>query len=484
MSTASKRILGHDIAPGPCAWPLFDVAHTRALEAAHPASSGSTPLMQRAGLAVARLALALAPHARVIWLACGPGNNGGDGLLAAAHLQRWGKQVVASLVHDPLQRFAEAGAAWQQAQTAGVRFSTQAPAHFDLCIDALFGIGALRALQAPYAEWVQTMNQSAAPTLAVDLPSGLDADTGAAAALHVRARHTLCLLTLKPGLFTGLGRDACGDIWFDDLDVTPTDAPQAWLMGSPPARARPHASHKGSFGDVAVVGGASGMAGAALLAARSALHGGAGRVYVCPLDPSAMPLDSAQPELMFRPLAALDWQTETLVVGCGGGQAMADVLPEILLHAKRLVLDADALNAIAQNRLLQNLLAQRAAGSTVITPHPLEAARLLGSSAAQVQAQRLAAAHTLAARFSALVVLKGSGTVLAQTGEPTRINPSGNARLATAGTGDVLAGLIAAYWAAGQSAWEAASAAVFQHGMAADQHPGTVLTASRLCQWT
>jgi hydroxyethylthiazole kinase-like uncharacterized protein yjeF len=464
-------------------WPLRDAEHTRALEGSHPAGTGNATLMEIAGLALARLTLALVPHARAIWVACGPGNNGGDGLEAAAHLQQGGKQVVVSLVHDPEKFPTDAHAAWLKARAAGVTFSDHPPEAFDACLDALFGIGALRPLQGAYADWVACMNAACAPTLAVDLPTGLNADTGAAAQVHVVAQHTLSLLTLKPGLFTGSGRDACGDIWFNDLGVHDSGAPQALLAGPVAPTRRLHASHKGTFGDVCIVGGAPGMTGAALLAARSALHGGAGRVFVCPLGAPELALDPQCPELMFRSFDDLDWSAMTLVAGCGGGEAIAESLPLILGHARQLVLDADALNHIAHSPVLQQQLAQRPAGHTVITPHPLEAARLLATTAAVVQADRLGAARSLAQRFQCVVVLKGSGTVIASPGDIPRINPTGNAKLATAGTGDVLAGLVGAHLAGGQPALQAACEAVYRHGQAADQWQGTVLGASQLCLW-
>lgn len=483
MSTNSEWVAGACAAGDARNWPLHAVAGTRLLEAAHQAMPGKPSLMQSAGLALAQLTLALAPHARVVWIACGPGNNGGDGLQAAAHLQQWGKQVMVSYVHDPLKSPADAQAAWHAAQAAGVGFTDRIPAQYDVCVDALFGIGAQRPLQGTYADWVRAMNASAAPTIAVDIPSGLDADTGAAQTLHVTATHTLSLLTLKPGLFTGSGRDACGDIWFNSLGVATNETPQAWLQTGVLRTPRLHASHKGSFGDVCIVGGAAGMAGAALLAARSALHGGAGRVFVCPLDPAAAMLDAVQPELMFRSIGALDWAAMTLVAGCGGGHSIAEHLPGILATASRLVLDADALNHIAQNAALQAQLAQRSSGTTVITPHPLEAARLLHRTSADVQSDRLGAAQELAQRFQCVVVLKGSGTVITQPARIAHINPTGNARLASAGTGDVLAGLIGAKLAAGMAAFDAASQAVHQHGLAADHWQTTVLNASVLCQW-
>ena len=478
MSTNSERELpggGHR------AWPLHSAAQSRSLES-HPGPQDHS-LMQAAGLASARLALALAPHARRIWIACGHGNNGGDGLEAARHLQQWGKQVHVSLLQTPNPTHTDTFAAWQAAVQAGVPIHDQPPADWDLCLDALFGLGATLAPQGAYADWIARMNAAAAPTLALDLPSGLDADTGGCTTPHVQAQATLSLLTLKPGLFTAVGRDACGDIWFANLGVTDTPPPQATLSGAPAAVLRPHASHKGSFGDVCVIGGAAGMAGAALLAARSALHAGAGRVFACLLDPEAPSMDPAQPELMLRRLDGLALDGMGLVVGCGGGLAIGAALPALLTHPGAVVLDADALNRIAEQPALQGLLQQRAGRPTVLTPHPLEAARLLECSPAQVQSERLGAAQSLAARYHCTVVLKGSGTVIAAPGQTPCINPTGNARLATAGSGDVLAGLIGALLAGGPPAFDAARDAVYRHGLAAERWPGNVLTAAALCQW-
>jgi ADP-dependent NAD(P)H-hydrate dehydratase / NAD(P)H-hydrate epimerase len=482
MSTNSEPVLGRCGTVSGHAWALQDVAHTRALETALADRGSGLSQMQLAGLALARLTLALAPHAKCIWIACGPGNNGGDGLQAAAHLQQWGKQVVASLVHAPDSASADARAAWQAARDAGVTFSASVPTAFDACVDALFGIGPQRPLQGAYADWVACMNAAAAPTIAVDIPSGLDADTGAVADLHVVADHTLSLLTLKPGLFTGSGRDACGDIWFNDLGASSSAVPQSVLLGARARPARLHASHKGVYGDVCIVGGAPGMAGATLLAGRAALQGGAGRVFACPLGASELALDAQHPELMLRSFDDLDWSGMALVAGCGGGQAIAEYLPLILGHAKQLVLDADALNRIAESPLLQQQLAQRPTGHTVLTPHPLEAARLLATSTSSIQADRLRAAQVLAERFQCVVVLKGSGTVIASATDIPRINPTGNARLASAGTGDVLAGLLGARLANGWPALDAACDAVYRHGQAADHWPGPVLPASALCQ--
>lgn len=483
--------------------PLFDVAATRLIEAREAAARPPHALMQSAGLAVARLAMALAPHARCIWVAAGPGNNGGDGLEAAMHLVQWGKPVLVSLIGNAAALPADAAQALQRAQAAGVIVGGPNPpdlAPHDLAIDALLGIGGTRAPQGALAESVRQLNALACPVLAVDLPSGLNADTGQPlGAACVNAAHTLALLTLKPGLFTASGRDHAGQVWFDDLGIdiglgagsaAAADLPRAWLSASllPVwASGRRHAQHKGSFGDVAIVGGSSGMAGAGLLAARAALAAGAGRVFVELLG-SPFAVDLLQPELMLRsgwsagPPASIN--ASTVVCGCGGGDAVRAPLPRLLGAAGRLVLDADALNAIAADTALQALLRRRAARQlpTVLTPHPLEAARLLGTDTAKVQADRLSAAQTLADRFACCVVLKGSGSVIAAPGETPRINATGNAALATAGTGDVLAGWLGGLWAqaASDSGFDTALRAVRSHGAAAEPPPPGPLCASAL----
>ncbi len=466
--------------------PLYSAAATRTLEATLAATLPPHTLMQRAGLATARLALAIAPHARYYWIACGPGNNGGDGLEAAMHLQQWGKTPLVSWLGTPATAPADARASHARAVAAGVRFVDAPPADCDICIDALLGTGASRPPEGQLADWIAHINTLSVPVLAVDLPSGLNTDTGATLGPCVHASHTLSLLTLKPGLYTAQGRDQTGEVWFESLGADEVaTTPQASLGGAPAALLRRHATHKGSYGDVAVIGGARGMSGASLLAASAALHHGAGRVYVGLLDEGGMTVDPTHPELMFRDTAALDPAQLTVVAGCGGGQAMAAQLPRLLSTAPRLVLDADAINSIANDSQLAVLLRTRSARQrqTVLTPHPLEAARLLACTTAAVQADRLAAAQQLARQFGCVIVLKGSGTVVAAPDRPPVINPTGNARLATAGTGDVLAGLIGARLAQGENAFEAACAAVWLHGQAADTWPqDRALTAGALAQ--
>ena len=491
--------------------PLFNTAATRRIEQAAAAALPPHTLMQRAGWAVARLALALAPHARTVWIACGPGNNGGDGLEAAIQLQAKGCQVVVTWLGNPDRAPTDALAAWQRARNAGVHWADAPPTHLttaDLCIDALLGIGLSSRATTPIRvpderllACLQALRHGPAPVLAIDLPSGLDADTGqfasgfAPAADHhaLPVHHTLSLLTLKPGLFTASGRDAVGEVWWDDLGVDAGHTPPTtWLSGPALPAPRAHASHKGSYGDVAVVGGEGlaerglGMSGASLLAASAALHGGAGRVLVALLDDGDLQVDVQQPELMLRRFDALDLEKLTVVCGCGGGQAVGRVLAEVITRAAQLVLDADALNAIALDAALHALVVARGQHGqpTVLTPHPLEAARLLGLSTTEVQSDRLGAAQQLAAQFNAVAVLKGSGTVVAAPDRVPAINPTGNASLATAGTGDVLAGLIGARLAAGAGALRAASEAVYQHGQVADAWPASqALTASALARY-
>jgi len=479
--------------------PLFDVACTRRIEAAALAGLPPHTLMQRAGAAVARLALALAPHAQCIRIVVGPGNNGGDGLHAAIHLQHAGKRVEVLLAAEPAA--ADAIDALQRARAAGVAIDPARPTTLhsqDLAIDALLGIGARPVLDGPLLAAIESLAGLACPVLAVDLPSGLDADTGHMPGACVRADHVLSLLTLKPGLFTAHGRDRAAMVWLDTLGIdTSGESPQAWLGGAQAAAApkRRHAQHKGSFGDVAVVGGAPGMTGAALLAARAAHAAGAGRVFAELLDAQAVTVDVLRPELMLR----REWtaRTEpdtfkqaTVICGCGGGDAVRAALPRLLAHCARLVLDADALNVVASDEMLRQQVRLRAARglATVITPHPLEAARLLGRGSVEVQSDRLSAAQALAAALDCVVVLKGSGTVLAAPGRTTRINVSGNASLATAGTGDVLAGWIGGHWAQRaepdpiERAWQTAIHAVWLHGFAADEAALPVLRAGDLIE--
>ncbi|MEN9538641.1 MAG: hypothetical protein RLZZ126_876 [Pseudomonadota bacterium] len=447
-------------------WPLHDVAATRAREfqlAPH------IPLMQRAGLSVAQLAMAIAPHAQSLWIACGPGNNGGDGLEAASHLQAWGKTVRVTWLGREETCPPEARSALHRARESGVMFQAALPDsdEFDVAIDALFGLGTHEHRSAPgaldlaraCAEHLNAARARGLPVLAVDLPSGLNGDTGQTFSYCVHASHTLSLLTIKPGLFTLQGRDHTGDVWFDDLRrsgdrICLPDlgvSPSAWLTAKPKPLQRVHHSHKGSYGEINIIGGADGMVGAVLLAARAAAwvepsRPGAGKVFVGLLAGQPLAVDMLHPELMFRHAEDLEVSRGCTVMGCGAGASARalNLLIRALEESPCLVLDADALNMLAQHPELQSKLRVRANRGllTVLTPHPLEAARLLKADTSAVQAARLASAQSLADQFASVVALKGSGTVVAAPRQVPYVNSSGNAQLATAGSGDVLAGLL------------------------------------------
>ena len=468
---------------------LYTVAELRAIEQAAAARLPPGALMQRAGQAGANAALDLLPfatgRARVLVLA-GPGNNGGDALETAAHLAYAGAQVHILHYEGSAAPSAERAHALQRAQGSAARFdATDLPAiaggEWNLVIDGLFGIGLARPLHGEFAALVATVNGLGCAILALDVPSGLDADTGAVvgpdgAAVH--ATHTVTFIADKPGLHTCDGRDHAGAVQLARLDIDAALMPPARLrindtaLFAHHAQRRRHNTHKGSHGDVAVIGGARGMAGAPLLAARMALMSGAGRVYACFVD-DAPSHDAHYPELMCRPAADADVGRAALVAGPGLGNARSAhaLLATAIGGDSALLLDADALNLLAADAALQTALAarsQRLGAPALLTPHPLEAARLLDVPVGRVQADRVAAARQLAARLGAVVVLKGSGTVIAAPDGQAAINPTGNPALATAGTGDVLSGLCGSLLAQGWPAWEAALAGVWLHGMAAD----------------
>jgi hydroxyethylthiazole kinase-like uncharacterized protein yjeF len=461
---------------------LYSCAQIRAIEHAAQGRLAPGTLMERAGSAAAHFALELlgGGAAGAALVLAGPGDNGGDGLELAAHLARRGVAVEAVHLAGEKTLSFEAGRALERARAAGVRFIDEIPAGrpWRLVVDALFGIGLARPLAGrarALAEWTAGVD---CPVLALDVPSGLDADTGAVLGpdgVAVAATHTITFLGNKPGLHTGDGCDYAGAVRVDGLgaDALHAEQAQACLNGSALFSAclapRRRNSHKGSYGDVAVLGGAQGMAGAAVLAARAALYGGAGRVFAAMLDGSVT-LDPLQPEIMFRDAVGMAFDRRTVVAGPGMGDSSTAIrlFGKTLDAAGPLVIDADALNLTAASPDLQERLAARG-GELALTPHPLEAARLLGVTATIVQADRLENARELAMRLNAVVVLKGAGSVIARPDGFVAVNTSGNPGLATGGSGDVLAGFTGALLAQGWPAWEAALGAVWMHGAAADR---------------
>lgn len=466
--------------------PLYSVDQLRGIERSALSVLPSYTLMQRAGQAAAFKAFELLgsqSHGKALLVLAGPGNNGGDALEAACHLSRRGCIITVLHFADAQKLPADAACAYDRAKKAGMQFADTAAwrdvidsNQWSLIIDGLFGIGMRRTIDEELRAVVDTVNTLSCPLLALDVPSGLDADTGnVSGGIAIRATHTITFIGDKPGLHTCDGRDYAGEITVADLHIDRAllPAPTAWLsapdMFAGSLHARRHGSHKGSYGDCIVIGGAQGMSGAAILAARAAAKCGAGRVFAAFLcSPPAY--DPMHPELMCRLAREMPLARGALVVGTGLGVSPdAHKIVAKALHADApLVFDADALNLIAQDTGLQTML--RARGKpTLLTPHPLEAARLLAWSTAQVQADRMAAGRELAARFNAIVALKGSGTVIAQPDGSIAINPTGNPALATGGTGDVLAGICGALLAQGWSATHAALGAVWLHGHAADE---------------
>ncbi len=432
--------------------------------------------MQRAGRAAAECAREMLDAPSVLVLA-GPGNNGGDAFEAAANLAQAGVDVRIIHMTGSAPVSVEAAQALERARSSGARLIDRLPTQRDwgLVIDGLFGIGLTRPLADAARELVLAMRRHPGPVLALDVPSGLDADTGAVVGpdgVAMRATRTITFIADKPGLHTYQGRDYAGDVFLAGLEID--DLPRASAGLNDTARfcaqlsPRLHNTHKGSFGDVAIVGGAAGMTGAAVLAARGALLSGAGRVFVASLDAGAA-YDSMHPEIMFRSASEFNAKDSTLVLGPGMSDSAGAMraLVKALDGPSPLVLDADALNLIAASPDLQGRLPGRTT-PMVMTPHPLEAARLLGVTSGVVQEDRLAAAREIAARFGAVVVLKGSGSVIADADGMVVINPTGNPGLATGGTGDVLAGLCGSLLAQGWPAWEAALGAAWMHGAAAD----------------
>ncbi|WUR16100.1 NAD(P)H-hydrate dehydratase [[Empedobacter] haloabium] len=461
--------------------PLYTVTQIRQIETESARRLSEGALMQRAGQASANAALDLLPfatsRASVLVLA-GPGNNGGDALEAAAHLAHAGAQVA--VVYFEGGSAPERARAVERAHASPARFVAEdaiAGVEWHLVIDGLFGIGLTRPITGPFAALVAALNALTCPILALDVPSGLDADTGCIvgpAGCAVRATHTLTFIGDKPGLHTCDGRDHAGTVNVAHLDIDAAHYPAATihLNGvdgfAQAAVARPQNSHKGSYGIVSVLGGAPGMTGAPILAGRAALHAGAGRVFLCFAGP-ALQCDPGQPELMCRAAHGFDFATGVTVAGpgLGGSDEAAHLLEQAIASPQPLVVDADGLNLVAARSGLAARLRGRKA-ATLLTPHPLEAARLLATSIGAIQRDRLDSARRLAAALHAIVVLKGTGTVIAAPGGAIVINPTGNPALATAGTGDVLAGLCGALLAQGWPGWEAALGAVWLHGMAAD----------------
>lgn len=442
-------------------------------------------LMQRAGAVAFECLRRRWPQVRSIAVVAGTGNNGGDGMVLARLAHAAKLQVRVLLVGDAGAVGGEAAQALQDLRAAGLdiqSFDVAGLAGCQVLVDALLGIGARAPLRPAWRAAIDAMNECGVDVLSLDLPSGLEPDSGRALPA-VRATATITFLALKQGLLLGDGPEHAGALEFDALGTT-----RSGSMGEPAnpslrrldpdcvgsaIEPRRRQSHKGMFGRVLVVGGGPGMAGAARLAGESALRVGAGLVTVASRPEHLSVVVGARPELMFLAIekgadiqAGLA-QADVVAIGPGLGRSAwaQELLAAVLqgVHAgQRLVVDADALNLVAEAGALHR-------DDWVLTPHPGEAARLLGIGTQDVQSDRLAALHHLVRARGGIVVLKGAGTLVGHNGEVPRLCTSGNPGMAVPGMGDVLAGAIAGLLAQGADPFAATCAAVQAHAMAGDR---------------
>ncbi|WP_414728581.1 NAD(P)H-hydrate dehydratase [Zhongshania aliphaticivorans] len=467
---------------------LYTAAQVRELDRLAIASGiAGFELMRRAGQAAFSCVQRHWPDHSPIEVFCGGGNNGGDGYVVAALAAEAGLPVRVWALAAPESLAGDAALAWQWARRAGVavaQWQGELPAENSVVVDAMLGIGLHGDVRPHYVAAIQAINNSGLPVLAIDIPSGLCSDSGRILGVAIKAKQTLSFIGLKRGLYTLEALDCAGNISFADLavprdvyterSVKSLDGVVAHLnLRSMLAQwvPRPRNAHKGVAGHVLVVGGDYGMAGAALLAASAAARSGAGLVSCATRPEHVAALVGARPELMVhgvsrgQELDALLAKATVVVIGPGLGQSAwgRELLLAALTANKPLLLDADALNLIASEPQL--LLSH--GGPRILTPHPGEAARLLACTTAAVQADRFAAARTLADRFAANVLLKGGGTVIAADAS-LYLCSGGNPGMASGGMGDVLSGVIGAFVAQGLSLQRATCLGVAVHAEAAD----------------
>ncbi|MGY0505373.1 NAD(P)H-hydrate dehydratase [Luteimonas sp. e5] len=463
---------------GPSA--LYATDRMREIEARAQALPGidEGELMRRAGQAAWRCLLRHWPEAQRIVVLCGPGNNGGDGWVLARHAQESGRrvQVLYPPSLPPASPLAQRMAAEYRASGgAASAFDGRLPAA-DVIVDALFGLGLARAPQGEVAAMIKAANTAPAAVLAIDLPSGVDGERGSVPGVAIHASHSVQFIAAHPGLVTGAGVDHAGALSLATLDLPASvfaDVPPlAEVQARPRLPARRRDSHKGRFGHLLVVGGDAGMGGALVLAAEAALRSGCGVLTAATRAAHVPVVLARRPEAMVQAvedadgLSALLAPADALVLGPGlGRSAWSQALFAVAIDwPQPRVIDADALNLLAE--------APRACPSAVLTPHPGEAARLLGCDVASVQADRWAAAHALAERYACAVVLKGAGSLIAAPGERTRVVTLGNPGMASAGMGDALAGVIGARLAQGDAPFVAACHGAWLHARAGDLAAG------------
>lgn len=453
---------------------LYSAAQVRDLDARLIAAG--TPgfeLMQRAAHATWRAIRRRWPEASELTVLAGHGNNAGDGYLVASLAHKTGWQVRLLAVGDPAALQGDAALAYAAASGVNIQpWANQTMA--GIVVDALLGTGLQGDVRDPYRSAIEAINASGLPVAAVDIPSGLCADTGHCLGVAVRADLTVTFIGLKMGMLTGDAPDLIGQLIFDDLQAdkaivaqAPVTAKRLDKTSLPFLAPRPRTAHKGMYGRVLIIGGDHGFGGAALLSAESALRSGAGMVTLATRTEHVPAALTRMPEIMSagihsaNQLMTLIEAASVLVVGPGLGQdSWGRSLLSAAANADRpQVWDADALNQLATGQVVLPK-------NSVITPHPGEAARLLGISTQEVQNDRAAAAHALARKFNAVCVLKGSGSLIADVDGRLALCDRGHPAMATAGLGDVLAGLTGALMAQHMSAFDAACLAVWLHASA------------------
>ncbi len=431
-------------------------------------------LMSRAGAEVFALLKKKWPDARSVAVFCGSGNNAGDGYIIAKLALDAGFNVCVYVVSEPDKLKGDALAAYRQyTQADGKVMSFQAgqPVNADVLVDALLGTGLDRSVTGLYAEAIQAINAHSAPVIAVDIPSGLNADTGNTMGCAVNADYTVTFIGLKQGLFTGQAAEYCGDIRYAQLgvpdDVFDAIKASATRVVRTPLPRRDRCAHKGSCGHVLIVGGELGYSGAARMAGEAALRVGAGLVSIATRAGHSGLMNLGRPELMCHgvetaeQLSALLAKANVIVVGPGLGQsAWAKALFNAAISSgKPMVIDADGLNLLAKSPTTKS--------NWVLTPHPGEAARLLNCATAEIQQDRFASASSIQTNYDGIAILKGAGTLIASE-QALAVSNTGNPGMASGGMGDVLAGVIAGLLAQGLSLQDAAQQGVYNHGLAAD----------------
>ncbi len=437
-------------------------------------------LMRRAGEAAAREAIEYFPDAKRWQVVCGAGNNGGDGFVVARLAALQGIVVSVLALVDPETLTGDAATAWGDFAAEGgvvLPWSRELDPEAELLIDGILGSGLEREVGGEFAGAVSAFNEHAAPVLALDIPTGINGDTGEVMGCAVRADLTVTFVGLKSGLFLGDAPGYCGAIRFAGLEIPDTyrddiDAVYRRIDDELLAQAlgpRARAAHKGDFGHVLVVGGGEGMPGAVRLAGEAALRAGAGRVSIATHPSHAAIIVASRPELMSHAVASpsdleplLD-KADVIAFGPGLGQSeWARALFEQLADDRRpAVWDADALNLLVET--------PNSAPNRVITPHPGEAGTLLGIGTADVQRDRPAAMAALAEKYGGVAVLKGAGTLVSSTKREPALCTAGNPGMASPGMGDVLTGVVAALIAQGLDLETAAAVAVEAHARAGDR---------------